>query len=215
MIILEGHLALNLLTMTRLKLFFPIAIICLFLISCSKEKSVDSSTNTPGGPGGSGNSLIGNWKLVGIHISTKAVIEMNDAGIDVKTITYSDYDTKDNQGTMKVTSTKMENVNWGYSVDDVAIGYYYEDNVLIDSLEFPLVVTTPTSSSTVTYKLIGADSIHYESGAVPGQDGARYKIENNMLTITSYYNSTTTGSEQGVPYTQTNSAKAITTLQRQ
>lgn len=198
--------------MTRIKLLFPIAIFCLFLISCSKEKSVDSSTD---GSGSGSNSLLGNWKLVGINVKTKAIVEMEDAGIDIKTITYSDYDTKDNQGTMKITSDKMEMLDWGYSVDDVAIGYYYEDNVLIDSMEFPLVATTPASSSTITYKLIGADSIHYESGAASGQDGARYKIENDMLIITSYYSSQTTGSEQGIPYTQTNSAKAVTTLQRQ
>jgi hypothetical protein len=213
LISLEGRLALNLLTMTRIKLLFPVAIICLFLISCSKEKSVDSSTNTPGGPGGSGNSLTGNWQLVGIHISTKAVIEMEDAGMDVKTITYSDYDTKDNQGTMKITTNTMESVNWGYSVDDVAIGYFYENDVLIDSLEFPLVVTTPATSFTNTYKLIGADSIAYQ-GTAAG-NGARYKIENDILTITSYISTQSSGLEQGIPYTQTNSGKAVTRLQRQ
>jgi hypothetical protein len=201
--------------MTRIKLLFPVAIFCLFLISCSKEKSVDSSTGTPGGPGSGSNSLVGNWKLVGIHIKTKAVIEMNDAGVAVKTVTFSDYDTKDNQGTMKITKTTMESLNWGYSVDDVATGYFYENNVLVDSLEFPLVVTTPTTSSTITYKLVGADSIRYEATPTSGPGGGRYKIENNMLTITSSYSSQTTGSNQGVPYTQTNSANAITTLQRQ
>jgi hypothetical protein len=209
--------------MTRIKLLFPVAIICLFLISCSKEKSADSSTGIPGGPGGS-NSLIGNWKLMKIHISTKSVVEMNDAGIDVKTITYSDYDTKDNQGTMKVTANKIENIGWGYSIDDFAIGYYYEDDVLIDSFEFPLVFTTPTSTTSVNYKLIGADSIYYESGGTvnvgggtsfTGPGGGRYEIDNDILTITTHYNGTTSGSNQGLPYTQTNSAKAISTLQRQ
>jgi hypothetical protein len=204
--------------MTRIKLLFPVAFICLFLISCSKEKSVDSSTGTPGGPGGPGsgsNSLLGNWKLVGINIKTKAVIEMNDAGLNVKTVTFSDYDTKDNQGTMKITSNKMESTNWGYSVDDVAVGYFYENNVLVDTLEFPLVVTIPPTSSSITYKLIGADSIHYEATATSAPGGGRYKIENNVLTVTSYLSTQTTGSNQGVPFTQTNSAKSISTLHRQ
>jgi hypothetical protein len=201
--------------MTRIKLLFPVAFICLFLISCSKEKSVDSSTGTPGGPGSGSNSLLGNWKLVGINIKTKAVIEMNDAGINVKTVTFSDYDTKDNQGTMKITSNKMESTNWGYSVDDVAVGYFYENNVLVDSLEFPLVVTIPATSSSITYKLIGADSIHYEATATSAPGGSRYKIENNVLTVTSYLSTQTTGSNQGIPFTQTNSAKSISTLHRQ
>jgi hypothetical protein len=210
--------------MTRIKLLFPVAMICLLLVSCSKEKSVDSSTGTPGGPGSGSNSLLGNWKLVKIHISTKAVIEMNDAGIDVKTITYSDYDTKDNQGTMKVTSNKMENIGWSYSIDDVATGYFYEDDVLIDSVEFPLVFTTPTSNTSVNYKLIGADSIYYESGGTvevgggtsfSGPGGGRYTIDNDILTITTHYNGKTSGSNQGIPFTQTNSAKAVSTLQRQ
>lgn len=199
--------------MTRLKLLFPVAIICLFLVSCSKEKSIDSSTDIPGGPGTGSTSLIGNWKLVGIHISTKAVVEMKDAGLDLKTITYSDYDTKDHQGTMKITKTTMESTNWGYSVDDVAIGYYYEDNVLIDSVELPLVISFPPANFTSTYKLIGADSIAYQ-GTAAGQ-GARYKIENDILSVTTYINTQTTGSDQGIPYTQTNSGKAVTRMQRQ
>jgi hypothetical protein len=210
--------------MTRIKLLFPVAIICLFLISCAKEKSVDSSTQTPGGPGSGSNALLGTWKLIKMNMHTRAVVEMNDAGIAVKTITYSGYDTKDNQGTLKFTSNKAENINWSYSVDDFAYGYFYENNVLVDSLQFPLVVVTPTSNTNTTYRLIGADSIYYEAGGTvtvggqtttSGAGGARYKIENDILTMTTYYSSQTSGSNQGVPYTQTNSAKSVATLQRQ
>ena len=118
----------------------------------------------------------------------------------------------------------MENIGWGYTVDDVANGYFYEDNVLIDSMELPVVVTSPPASSTVSYKLVGADSIYYEAGGIvnvggqtttSGPGGARYKIENDILTMTQYYSGTNTGSNQGVQYTQTNSAKATVRMQKQ
>src|SRR6266513_1163807 len=91
-----------------------------FLISCQKEINFQNSNNSTGNTGGSGannNSIIGDWNFVGTVAHTKSTVTVVENGDQLKTITVSDYATKNNAGTLKITSNQFISTGLAYSID--------------------------------------------------------------------------------------------------
>lgn len=174
-----------------LYLFAALAIIA----SCKKD---DTKTNATG--------IDGTYKFNGIHATTNSTITTDDGE---KTITLSDWTSTNNQGTLVFENGQVTNTNFSYSVNSVSKGYYYQDNLLMDSVSSPLVVTIPTTNSVSTYQLIGSDSIYFPKGGFvaigsttttsnPG--GGHYKLSGNQLILNVSGTKDSTFSDSGVMY---------------
>jgi hypothetical protein len=195
-------------------------------VSCQKELSIDTLGSAPGGGTGGGNnaSLIGTWKMLDLTANTESDVEVSD-GISVeRALTVTDYKTMNNKGTITFDATKMTSSGLGYDINDTAFSYLYSDGVLIDSIDFPFQFSIPSSSGQTNYKVVGSDSLYFESGSfsVPGTDpqasqasGARYRIDGDILTMTSSSVSSDTESSQGVTTKTRNKLTAVIRMQKQ
>jgi hypothetical protein len=212
--------------MKKNSLYFLVAALSLLAVGCQKELSVDSLNGGPGGGGGGGgnSALIGTWKFLELSAKTEADVRVSD-GVDTeRALTRSEYTTKNNKGTVSFDGSKMTSTGLGYDIDATAITYLFSNGVLVDSLDFPFTFSIPSSSGESKYKAIGSDSLYFESGffTVPGTDpqatqasGARYKIEGNIMTMTTAAANTTTQTQQGITTTQNNKVTGVIKLQKQ
>lgn len=189
-------------------------------VACQKEiEPFDDS-----GPPQPGNSILGTWNLISLTGITQSTAEINDADINYKTITYSNYTTTNNKGTITFIDSTLTSANIGYFVSSTLVGYNYENGVLIDSTKRPFSISIDSSSSSAKYKLIGSDSIYFPeggfvstSGASPAQSppaGGKYSIIGNILTITQLVNTDTTEEITGALYYITDSGKFISRFQK-
>lgn len=194
-----------------------------FLSSCQKEADFTPSGQTGGG--NTQNNIIGNWKFIDFNAKTKVIGTANDPVLgNIKSITTSDYTTINNGGTLKVDATTMTATDLTYAVNSIAKALFYENNVLVDSVEVPFSATMPSSSSTTTYKKIGADSIYMNSGiftnAASGGTtqtiggGTKIKFDGNKMTWISVYSNISTENINGTTVTRNNQATVTTTFQR-
>jgi hypothetical protein len=131
--------------------------------ACQKDKDSargNTSGNT-GGTGGTGSTtnIEGDYDFVGMVAYTESSVTVNRAGTEIKAVTVSDYATKNNSGTMKITSNQLIGTNLAYSIDTILNVKTYWDNVLVDDSDFPSVGSTPPTSSISTYVRNSADSI--------------------------------------------------------
>jgi hypothetical protein len=213
--------------MKKTFLYFFVAALSLFTVGCQKELSVDSLNGGPGGGsgGGGGNSaLIGTWKFLELSAKTEADVRVSD-GVDTeRALTRSEYTTKNNKGTVSFDGSKMISSGVGYDIDATAMTYLFSNGVLIDSLDFPFTFSIPSSSGETKYKVIGSDSLYFESGffTVPGTNpqasqasGAKYKIEGNIMTMTTASSNSVTQTQQGITTTQNNKITGVIKLQKQ
>ena len=207
--------------MRKLHIVLLLAVVGVFQFSCQKEVSIDSIT----GGGTANNDLIGTWKFLYLHAKTNQSVEATDGVDKEKIISVSEYFTKNNGGTLSFDATKMTGTGFAYSIDTIVKGYFYLNDILIDSVEVPFFASIPPSNSVGNYKLIGTDSLYFESGGlvdiggsggqqtIPG--GAKFKIENGVLTLTQYYHGVQTETDQGVVTTTTNDAFLESFFQKQ
>jgi hypothetical protein len=127
-------------------LFF--LILTIFFFSCQKEVSFKTPPGHPG-PGNDGgensnNSIIDGWDYLGLMPHPEATIIFTEADEEVKTVTTSDYISKNNVGTIKITATEMIGDGIAYSVDTTMHVGTYIDNVLIDEEDLPSTPAGPT-----------------------------------------------------------------------
>lgn len=177
--------------------------------SCTKEESLEIIDNP-----GSG-QLQGNYVFLSMQAHTNATIELAD-GIDiVKTVTISDYITKNNVGTVTIDGGKFTTTGMGYSIDTTIKGYYYLNGVLDEEIEMPFQFSIPPLNSVAPYKLVGTDSLVFTGGIVSLPSGggsgapspesrAKYAFSGDTLIMYQGYNSKTTTLESGMTMTQTN-----------
>lgn len=180
------------------------------LSSCKKE---DTKNSTSG--------IDGTYKFSGMHSTTSSTVTTDDGE---KTVTLADWTSANNQGTLVFNNGQATTTNFSYSVNSVSTGYFYQDNILVDSESAPLVVTIPPSSSVSTYQLIGSDSIYFPKGGLvsmgsttsasnPG--GGHYKFSGNQLTLSLSSISDSTFSDSGVKYTMQQSVATSIVLIKQ
>jgi hypothetical protein len=196
--------------------------------SCQKEINY-ATGNGPAGTGGTGgtgntNSIVGDYDFVGMTAHTQSIVTVNTQGQQLKAITVSDYVTKNNIGTVKITSNEFINTGLGYSIDTIMNVKTYIDNVLFDDSDLPFVGSAPATSSTSPYVGVSADSITVTgafgvspdpSGNIPtGPVGVKLSWSGDTLLLkvnTSFTQSITQG---GVPGIITGSVNGITKLKK-
>ena len=212
--------------------------ILLLLVSCSKEKSVDTLGYTPGSSnngsnGGNNNtggsstgSEIGTWTFINMHATTSSSVEYNTGFSNEKAVTVSDYTTQNNAGTITFDGSKMTATGLAYDVNAIAKTYMYTNNALNDSLDFPFTANIPSSTaSNATYKKVTSDSIYIQSGAFTGMDpnggttqgmpsGYRLKWDGDKMYMSMSYTQTSNQVVSGMTQKTTMRITSVTTLQK-
>ena len=187
-----------------------IALALLFITACKK-----SSDKGP---------IDGNWNFTSMHVTGTSTSQDTENGTVYKTVSTSDYTTKDNKGTVAISGGSMSSKGLAYSVDTTFAYVSYEDDVETDEGTLPFFFTLPESSSVSSFKLIGTDSIYFPSGGFgsiggtttqSAASGGRYTLSDNKLTITLKVDQTSTDNSSGIAVQKHDVATATTTLTRQ
>jgi hypothetical protein len=146
------------------------------LYSCSKDDSKPSDGSNP-------DALKGTYDFVGMTVASQSTVTVKGtfAGnvIDEKTITTSNYITKNNGGTVTVDATNFTNTDFIYSVDTVINAKSWSDGVLSSDMDIRFKFDAPKLSSHAPYKLVGADSLYFEKGFVENPDGSGTGVASN------------------------------------
>jgi hypothetical protein len=191
-----------------------ISLSLLYLVSCKK----DSGDNNP--PSG---NIQGNYQFLSLSASTTSTVIITDGTTVDKTVTKSDYTTKNNAGTMTITDSKIISTDLSYSIDTIAHSDMYENGVLVDNFEFPFQFDAPTSSATTDYVWVTSDSIYCPNGTMftdgvtsnSGPSGARIMHQGDKLYIYASKEQTTHDNSSGYPTTMIAQASVIATYQKQ
>lgn len=215
-----------------MKLLKPITLLTLlsfFILSCSKEKSIDTGgTGTPstgGGGGGSSTDIKGTWKLISMTGSSAVKDSFDMAGFKyVGTSLYS-YTSLSASGTYTITATDFIGKDVTYKANGRLIMDIYMDGQLLTHMDTITPFEIPLTNSASAYTKHGSDSLYFIGGGmfsmqgndtttvVPG--GLKYKIEGNKMTLTMKQVSKETISENGVSIIRKMDASASVVLQRQ
>ena len=189
----------------------------LLLASCQKEVQ---DTDLP--PVTTSSDILGNWTLVSMNVKTEAINEVT-AGSDVqKTVTTSDYTTENNAGTVNITATTFNSINFSYSVNTTAKAALYENNVLIDTFLLPVQASVPATSGSAAYTRVNADSIYFQSGSIFAAEaaqrtlpaGASIRLDQDKMYMTQHAEQETTETVQGETVRSIVRALVVVTLKR-
>jgi len=212
-----------------IKLFLAASAFIIAFTSCQKEADYAGSNGNSTGSGGSGstgntNDIIGDYDFVGMVAHTQSTVTVADQGQQLKAVTVSDYATKDNVGTAKITSNQFIANGIGYSIDTTMNVKTYVDNVLFDDSDVPYVGTAPPSSSVSPYVRVTADSITITgafgvspdpSGTVPtGPVGVKLSWSGDTLLLKINSTFTQSVTQNGVPGVITGTVVGVTKLKK-
>jgi len=157
-----------------MRLTYPLtAALSILLVAAACKKSNNSSNS---------NSIQGNWNFSYMTAQTVATVVAGPS----TSITYSNYKTKNNAGTVSFTSKdSMAITNLTYSVDTTAIAYIYTTGQPTDTLTAPVKFTLPPTSQTVFFQLVGTDSIYFPGGGIGSSvpTGGHYQIAGDSLKM--------------------------------
>ena len=191
------------------------------LVSCQKQIELEDAPAT----GGNNNSLEGEYTLVDIRVQATSTSTFNEGGVQTKSITITDYTTKNNQGNFTVNASQFITTNMSYSVDTTVKAYFYLDGIFLDSVEAPFAVDIPATNSTSSYTKVGTDSLTFQSGFVtgpsgtgipmdPGSSGAKYSWSGDILLLSSNFAITKSQELSGVTVNITYTGRQTTRLKK-
>lgn len=141
-----------------------------------------------------------------------------------KGVESSDYTTTNNTGNIQIDSSQIKATGISYDIATIEYDKVYEDGILTDSSQAPLVSSVSPYNSISNYQRIGNDSLSLPEGSFiisfggsPSgysfhPSGGKYKIEGNRLILTLISNVFIQHDENE---TTTRKATAIATLERQ
>ncbi|NCU04186.1 MAG: hypothetical protein GXC73_09395 [Chitinophagaceae bacterium] len=159
----------------KLRNFTPIlTVIILAATSCKKEGSENSSS-----------LLSGNWKFVSATGSTTVTNSVTFGSDVMKTEATTSFTSSNPKGSYNMTATQITGNGIGYDFTGSSITKVYTNNVLLNQLTVPTTGTIPPTNLSSTYKLIGTDSLYFET-KVPGTanaGGCKFKLEGTKLTL--------------------------------
>lgn len=188
------------------------AFVLLFFCGCTKDNNI-SNPNTA--------ELSGNWNFLGFQAETSSTATDDESGDIFTDVTTSAYTTIENGGTVNISGFTMTGNGITYGAVDTTLLMEYENNVFQDSMTTTLNFSIPPTNSVSTFELIGSDSIHFTSqgliatGSGPASTGAKYSISGNILTMTSNVVVDKIIDTLGETIHQHETAKVVTTLQKQ
>lgn len=177
---------------------FILLLFVLFMISCGKEVSFEQDSAQGGGPnppGGTGNnnnnnnnqnkSIEGDWNFVGAVVHSESTTIASQGGIEIKSVSISDYTTEENTGSMKITSGEFIYDDIGYRFETSIKVKMYMDGVLFNEMSQPWDQVSPPIDYTSTYTRVNADSLTLNSGMVgsdPGSGGPQSSVAGVRIT---------------------------------
>lgn len=91
---------------------------------------------------------------------------MQKAGTFYKSVTYTEYTTKNNEGNLEIDGNNMKSKGLAYSIDTTTKTDYYENNKLIDSFKMPFKTDVSAADAVTGYKIITNDSIYVTNGLI-------------------------------------------------
>ena len=166
-----------------------LALAIFLFTSCTKEESIDTGgTGTPGTGGsgsGSGSGIQGNWKFVSATGSTAISNSVNIGSDVLKTEAISNFTSSNPKGTYSISATNITGNGIGYDHTGTSSTKVYENGVLQNEITLPASGTVPPTNTSSSYKLIGTDSLYFETSA-PGtanSGGCKFKLEGTKLTL--------------------------------
>jgi hypothetical protein len=196
-------------------LFFVVS-----LASCQKEinYALPNASALPS------NDIVGDYDFVGLIAHTESTVTVTDQGQTIKSVTLSDYVTKNNVGTAKITSNQFIGTGIGYLIDTTMNVTTYINNVLTEQLDVPFVATVPATNTISPYIQITPDSLTVTgdfgvlpdpSGNVPtGPVGLKlsWSADTLFLKVNSTFTQTVT--QNGVPGVLTSTVVGVTKLKK-
>ena len=203
-----------------IKLFLAILSFIVTLASCQKEinYTVPNASALPS------NNIVGDYDFVGLTAHTESAVTVTDQGQTIKSVTVSDYITKNNVGTARITSNQVIGTGIGYSIDTTVNVKTYINNILTEQLDVLFVATVPPTNTISPYIQITADSITVTgdfgtlpdpSGNVPtGPIGLKLSWSGDTLFLKMNSTFTQTVTQNGVPGVSTVTAVGVTKLKR-
>jgi hypothetical protein len=141
----------------------------------------------------------------------------------MKAVTLSNYVTKNNAGTVKITATEMISNGIAYEIDTTMNVKTYMAGVLIDEQNLPFDMTAPATSATSPYTKISADSLTTTdafgvtdpAGGTPtGPVGVKILWAGDTLLLKVSTSFTQTITQAGMPATLSASVTGITRLKK-
>lgn len=193
-------------------------------ISCQKELSFE---NTPGNNNPA--SLLGNWNFHGLEASVESASSFNLGGIPGKIVATYHTATRDNKGTLTVTSGTMNTTDLGYKIAADVKVITYGGGQIIDEQDEHIDFDLSSSNASSDYQQIGSDSLYFPNGFmldIPdtnGQQldgasdpaGARFRISGDTLVIQSVVSRSATTTQNGMVYTASHKVDGTFTFIRQ
>ncbi len=116
--------------------------------------------NTPGTGTGNTNTITGEYDFVGLSATTYSSVIVSEQGSELKSVTVSDYVTKNNVGTATITASDIMFMGVGYSIDTTTNGKTYIDGILLMDTDLPFVAAFPPTNTTNPYTRIDDDSLN-------------------------------------------------------
>jgi len=195
------------------KLTASLAVItALIFTSCSKDNSEPSAGN-----------IQGTWKITSMHAKTSSTLEFNYGGESGKNITTTEYDTKNNTGTLTIDASNWVFNNIGYSVTTIAHTIQTQNGQVVADTDIPLNLNIASYNGTTGYEITG-DSVFLYNGffsvdgsASTAQAPTRGKISINGNTMTFTEHATIHENQMmsGIPFEKTGIADGVMTFERQ
>lgn len=187
-------------------------LVLLCAVSCKKSNS------------GGGGSLTGTWDLINIEAHTRSAVDEVLGADDYLDVTYSDYITTNNSGTIAFTGSTVNATNLTYEAVFTAVDSSYMDGQLAGVISIPYDLPIPPTSSSSKYQQIGSDSLYFPaggafsmggtSGTQTTPTGSRFTIHGDTLAITTRIHQVVNQNIGGIPATQTNDALEIAYLKK-
>jgi hypothetical protein len=203
-----------------IKLFLTTLSFTLALASCQKEinYALPNASAVPG------NSIVGDYDFVGLSAHTESTVTVTEQGQTIKTVTVSDYVTKNNVGTAKITFNQLIGTGIGYSIDTTVNVKTYINNVLSEQMDISFVGTVPPTNTVSPYLQITADSLTVTgdfgvlpdpSGYVPtGPLGLKLRWSGDTLLLKENLTFTQSVTQNGVPGVMVGSVVGVTKLKK-
>jgi hypothetical protein len=153
-------------------------------VSCEKSAQPPAS-----------NAVTGNWNFVSVNVQSETIAVQNGD----TSISYPNYITQQNSGTIDFTVDSMAVKGLGYAVDTSFYTYFYMNGVVVDTVSSPLIGSIPPTSMGIPYKMVNTDSLYianagifFPAGAGSANQGlgANFVVSGDTLRITSHINDT-------------------------
>jgi len=133
----------------------------LLLVSCQKEVNFQFDNGNSGNGNNNNSNIVGEYSFLGVKSEGMSSVEVVDAGSTLKSLTTFAYTSFDNQGFVKISSSKITFSKVGYELDTLMNNKTYIDGSLFADTDVPFTFSYPASSPDVSsdYKKNSADSI--------------------------------------------------------